>query len=92
MVEGEPPYLAEQPLRALYLIATNGTPKVKHPEELSHVFRDFLAACLCVDQDRRPDATRALQHSFLKLREPLKTLTPLIKAALETKKQKGKKA
>ncbi|KFP74166.1 Serine/threonine-protein kinase PAK 3, partial [Acanthisitta chloris] len=83
MVEGEPPYLNENPLRALYLIATNGTPELQNPERLSAVFRDFLNCCLEMDVDRRGSAKELLQHPFLKLAKPLSSLTPLIIAAKE---------
>ncbi|KAK0557219.1 hypothetical protein OC846_000670 [Tilletia horrida] len=83
MVEGEPPYLNENPLRALYLIATNGTPKINNPESLSGSFRDFLKTSLEVDAEKRPDAATMLLHPFLKRAENLRTLAPLIKAARE---------
>ncbi|KAG0171389.1 signal transducing kinase of the PAK [Apophysomyces sp. BC1034] len=81
MVEGEPPYLNENPLRALYLIANNGTPKLQNPEALSPVFRDFLARCLSVEVERRPAAADLLKHPFLRLADPLPSLAPLIRAA-----------
>lgn len=81
MIEGEPPYLNENPLRALYLIATNGTPSLQSPESLSEVFRDFLGRCLDVEADRRPSADAMLTHPFLRKADPLHTLAPLIKAA-----------
>lgn len=83
MVEGEPPYLNENPLRALYLIATNGTPKINNPENLSNTFKDFLKTSLDVDAEKRPDAVGMLAHPFLKRSESLRTLAPLIKAARE---------
>ncbi|XP_069468712.1 serine/threonine-protein kinase PAK 3 isoform X4 [Ambystoma mexicanum] len=90
MVEGEPPYLNENPLRALYLIATNGTPELQNPERLSSVFRDFLNRCLEMDVDRRGSAKELLQHSFLKLAKPLSSLTPLIIAAKEAIKNSSR--
>ncbi|KAJ7391091.1 Serine/threonine-protein kinase PAK 3 [Desmophyllum pertusum] len=83
MVEGEPPYLNENPLRALYLIATNGTPELAHPDKLSPVFKDFLAQSLEMDVDRRTGARELLQHPFLKQAKPLASLVPLILAAKE---------
>lgn len=84
MVEGEPPYLNENPLRALYLIATNGTPQLQNPETLSEGFREFLELSLQVDCDKRPSADEMLNHSFLVKADPLRSLAPLIRAARES--------
>jgi len=106
MIEGEPPYLNQNPLKALYLIATNGTPTIANPDALSPVFSDYLAKTLEVDAEKRPTASELLQvssifyfnrveltrfilqHPFFKLCEPLRTLSPLIKAAREIAKSK----
>ncbi|KAL6714430.1 signal transducing kinase of the PAK [Lecanora helva] len=93
MIEGEPPYLTESPLRALYLIATNGTPKIKEEHELSQTFKDFLNFALRVDPDKRASAHDLLRHDYIKTAEPLINLAPLVKSARSSraaeKAQKG---
>lgn len=61
MIENEPPYLDEEPLKALYLIATNGTPTLKKPEALSRELKGFLSVCLCVDVKSRATASELLE-------------------------------
>jgi p21-activated kinase 1 len=69
MLEGEPPYLTENPLRALYLIATNGTPKIKDMDRLSPIIKEYLARCLTVDPEARPTAAQLLTVSSFSLAE-----------------------
>ncbi|WVQ83980.1 hypothetical protein IAT38_006125 [Cryptococcus sp. DSM 104549] len=79
MIENEPPYLDEEPLKALYLIATNGTPTLKSPERLSQDLKHFLSVCLCVDVSFRATSTELLKHEFLQTACPLRDLAPLLK-------------
>jgi p21-activated kinase 1 len=93
MIEGEPPYLTESPLRALYLIATNGTPVIKDEHTLSPVFKDFLYFALKVDPEKRASAHDLLRHDFMKQCADLNQLSPLVRSArsarAQEKAQKG---
>ncbi|XP_069937371.1 serine/threonine-protein kinase PAK 2 isoform X1 [Cherax quadricarinatus] len=64
MLDGEPPYMKEDPVRALYLITTNGKPEIKQRERLSLFFKDFLDKCLEVDVVKRPSATQLLKVGY----------------------------
>uniref|UniRef100_A0A060T898 non-specific serine/threonine protein kinase n=1 Tax=Blastobotrys adeninivorans TaxID=409370 RepID=A0A060T898_BLAAD len=81
MIEGEPPYMNESPIRALYLIVTNGTPELRDKESLSPIFQEFLDWSLQVDVEKRATAQDLLDHSFIQQADSVRSLAPLVKAA-----------
>ena len=65
LMEGEPPYLNEAPLRALFLISTQGMPALKRGKSWSPELLKFLALALEPDALSRCSAATLLQHPFL---------------------------
>lgn len=63
--EGHPPHLDCQPIRAMFLIATQGAPALTEPGKWSPEMKDFIASCCSVNPLARPDASRALEHPFM---------------------------
>ncbi|KAG5987729.1 hypothetical protein E4U54_004893 [Claviceps lovelessii] len=66
MAEMDPPYMDEEPLRALYLIATSGTPPLRHAEKHGMLLKAFLARCLRVEPHLRPSTGELLEHEFVR--------------------------
>lgn len=64
--EGAPPLLHETQMKAMFIIATEGPPKLKHPAEWTHDFHDFIAKCTTIDPAERATAAEMLKHPFLK--------------------------
>ncbi|CAO3594036.1 unnamed protein product [Absidia cylindrospora] len=79
MAQGNPPYLDFPPLRAVFLIATDGVPGLDHPEQWSDVFIDFIKQCTTMDANLRPDAEQLLKHPFLRLATTCENTAILVK-------------
>jgi len=65
MLEGEPPFANEPPLRALYLLTTQDPPPIKEPQNWSLDCLDFMDKCLQRDPVKRNSAEGLLQHPFV---------------------------
>jgi serine/threonine protein kinase len=61
MAEAEPPYMDYPPLKALFMITTQGIPDLQDPERWSAEFKDFVKICLRKDPSSRPSAKDLLQ-------------------------------
>ncbi|KAG0080897.1 p21 protein (Cdc42 Rac)-activated kinase [Podila epicladia] len=67
MLDGEPPFLNEPPLRAMFLIASGDLPKIRHRGVASKRCMSFVEACTAGEDEDRMTAQELLLHPFLDL-------------------------
>ncbi|UJR25286.1 hypothetical protein I4U23_006638 [Adineta vaga] len=87
MIDGSPPYINEQPFRAMCKIAMQEEPPTITAESQARVSSDtmnFLKRCLTIDPQQRADTHELIQHSFIKRAKPLSSLCPNIKAVCKS--------
>ncbi|KAL9029815.1 MAG: hypothetical protein Q9196_001995, partial [Gyalolechia fulgens] len=77
MIHGEPPNASTHPMKVLFLIPKAPAPRLEG-SQYSRDFRDFVAACLVKDPDRRPTAKELLQHRFIRHAGKAEALQALI--------------
>ena len=65
LAEGEPPYLKENPMKALYLIASQPPPEFSEPSKWSEEMNDFIRRCLVKNPEERADCDELLAHPFM---------------------------
>jgi len=65
MVEGEPPYIDEPPLKAIYLISTQGVPPLKDMDSVPWQILSFLELSVTEFEDERFSAEDLLSHELV---------------------------
>lgn len=65
LAEGEPPYIDDPPMKAMFNIATKPPPTLRDKFKWSSEFREFLGICLVKEPERRASVSRLLSHPFL---------------------------
>lgn len=82
LINGEPPNAATHPMKVLFLIPKQPAPRLEG-NHYSRDFRDFVAACLVKDCDRRPSAKELLKHKFIRSAGKVEALQELIERKQE---------
>ncbi|KAE8294946.1 Serine/threonine-protein kinase PAK 4 [Larimichthys crocea] len=79
MVDGEPPYFNEPPLKAMKMIRDNLPPKLKNLHKVSPLLKGFLDRMLVRDPAQRATASEILKHPFLTKAGPPSCIVPLMR-------------
>lgn len=77
LANGEPPNASTHPMKVLFMIPKAPAPRLQG-NQYSRDFKDFVAACLVKDPDRRPTAKEMLTHKFIKSAGKVEALQELI--------------
>lgn len=87
MIDGDPPYLNEPPVRALFLIASIGRPAVQ-AKNLSSNIKNFLDQSLEVNTEMRSSAENLISHPLFNDCGGPNCIVPFIKETLNIKSAK----
>ncbi|XP_031241781.1 serine/threonine-protein kinase PAK 4 isoform X2 [Mastomys coucha] len=79
MVDGEPPYFNEPPLKAMKMIRDNLPPRLKNLHRASPSLKGFLDRLLVRDPAQRATAAELLKHPFLSKAGPPASIVPLMR-------------
>ncbi|XP_063168665.1 serine/threonine-protein kinase PAK 4 isoform X2 [Candoia aspera] len=79
MVDGEPPYFNEPPLKAMKMIRDNLPPKLKNVHKVSPSLKGFLDRLLVRDPAQRATASELLKHPFVGKAGPPSCIVPLMR-------------
>lgn len=79
MVDGEPPYFNEPPLKAMKMIRDNLPPRLKNLHKVSPSLKGFLDRLLVRDPTQRATAAELLKHPFLAKAGPPSSIVPLMR-------------
>eukprot|EP00095_Tigriopus_kingsejongensis_P001908 snap_masked-scaffold726_size105808-processed-gene-0.0 protein:Tk01908 transcript:snap_masked-scaffold726_size105808-processed-gene-0.0-mRNA-1 annotation:"serine threonine-protein kinase pak 1-like" len=85
MLDGNPPYMNETPMKAMYLISKKGQPPITS-DTISTELRSFLDFCLRFDPAKRATVKELLEHKFMAKAGNMSCIVPNIKATIQKKK------
>ncbi|KAL2354660.1 kinase-like domain-containing protein [Cryomyces antarcticus] len=77
LANGEPPNAQTHPMKVLFLIPKAPAPRLEG-HGWSRDFREFVAACLVKDPDRRPTAKELLKYRFVQRAGKIEALRELV--------------
>ena len=89
--EGAPPLLHETQMKAMFLIATEGPPRLKRPDEWTPDFHDFIEKCTMRDPSQRGSAAEMLKHPFLNRAADKNHMGQIFRVVADYKERESKK-
>lgn len=77
LANGEPPHSQVHPMKVLFLIPKEKPPRLEG-NNWSRDFKDFVAACLNKESEKRPTAKALLKHRFIQRAGKMESLRELV--------------